>query len=150
MQNAIRKFTKWSIVPLFIALFTTAFTGSLCASPNDFGQPHIGAVKGRVPVLPKVQVINFGKAIYTGAMDVNPTLQRIRAGRRLRHRNDGSIFGNREKRLPVQRDREYYREFVHQMRKMPFPGPQRVMIGKQGEVYYTGDHYASFTLVNPK
>jgi filamentous hemagglutinin len=33
------------------------------------------------------------------------------------------------------------------MKKTPFPGPQRVVIGKKGEVYYTGDHYNTFTRV---
>lgn len=80
-------------------------------------------------------------------MDINPTLERIRAGDKLDSANDGTYFRNFEGHLPKQRDREYYREFVHQMKGMPFPGPQRVVIGKGGEVYYTGDHYDSFRRV---
>ena len=82
--------------------------------------------------------------IYTGRMDVNPTIDRIRAGRKLSHNNDGSIFSNFQRRLPVSTDSQYYREFVHQMNGFPFPGPQRVVIGKRGEVFYTGDHYSTF------
>jgi hypothetical protein len=31
--------------------------------------------------------------------------------------------------------------------KPRFPGPQRVVIGKKGEVFYSGDHYASWKRV---
>lgn len=119
----------------------------LVFAQSGFGQPQIGAVKGSVKVLPNVRVINFGKVIYTGRMDINPTINRVRSGRKLSHNNDGSIFRNLERRLPVKSDTQYYREFVHQMNGFPFPGPQRVVIGKKGEVYYTGDHYSSFHTV---
>ena len=56
-------------------------------------------------------------------------------------------FRNFEGLLPKQKDRDYYREFVHRMKGLPFPGPQRVVIGKNGAVWYTGNHYASFTQV---
>jgi guanyl-specific ribonuclease Sa len=111
---------------------------------QTFGRPHISAVPGRVNVLPNVRVIDFGRLIYRGRMDVNPTIDRIRSGRKLNHNNDGSFFSNFQRRLPVSTDSQYYREFVHQMFNFPFPGPQRVVIGKRGEVFYTGDHYSSF------
>jgi filamentous hemagglutinin len=117
---------------------------ALVMAQAGFGQPQIGSVVGRVNVLPNVRVIDFGKVIYTGRMDVNPTIDRIRAGKKLNHNNDGSIFTNVQKRLPVSTDSQYYREFVHQMNGFPFPGPQRVVIGKRGEVFYTGDHYSTF------
>jgi filamentous hemagglutinin len=117
---------------------------ALVMAQAGFGQPQIGSVIGRVNVLPNVRVIDFGKVIYTGRMDVNPTIDRIRAGKKLNHNNDGSIFTNVQKQLPVSTDSQYYREFVHQMNGFPFPGPQRVVIGKRGEVFYTGDHYSTF------
>ncbi len=117
---------------------------ALVMAQAGFGQPQIGSVVGRVNVLPSVRVVDFGKVIYTGRMDVNPTIDRIRAGKKLNHNNDGSIFTNVQKRLPVSTDSQYYREFVHQMNGFPFPGPQRVVIGKRGEVFYTGDHYSTF------
>ena len=113
-----------------------------------FGQPHIGAVQGKLNILKDVRVIDFGREVYRGEMDVNPTIDRIRKGEKLNHRNDGGFFGNRERMLPRQNDREYYREFVHTIRSPKFPGPQRVVIGKDGSVWYTGDHYDSFTKVS--
>lgn len=112
-----------------------------------FGQPQIGAVKGKVPIF-TAKVVNFGTVIYNGSIDINPTLDRIRAGKKVNERNDGGIFTNSEKLLPAKSDSQYYREFVHAPKGFPFPGPQRVLIGKAGEVYYTGDHYATAKKVN--
>ncbi|WP_313953453.1 ribonuclease domain-containing protein [Accumulibacter sp.] len=64
---------------------------------------------------------------------------------------DGSVFGNFERRLPLQ-SRGYYQEYT-----VPTPGrrdrgPRRIIAGKgsggdvatSGEYYYTDDHYGSF------
>jgi hypothetical protein len=114
---------------------------------KTFGRPHIDAVTGEAKVLSDARVVDFGKVVYQGRIDVNPTLKRIREGKRLEHRNDGTIFRNREGKLPRHKDRDYYREFVMKMKGVPFPGPVRVVIGKKGEVYFTGDHYKTFTRV---
>lgn len=80
------------------------------------------------------------------------TLSLIRRGGPFPHPNkDGSIFGNFEKRLPVQ-SRGYYREFT-----VPTPGSRdrgarRIIAGTgrtgdvatSGEYYYSPDHYRSF------
>ena len=60
-------------------------------------------------------------------------------------RKDGSIFGNFERRLPLQA-RGYYREYT-----VPTPGrrdrgARRIVAGQiaRGEYYYTDDYYRSF------
>ncbi len=115
---------------------------------TGFGQPQISGVPANVPIIPLVKVINFGNLIYSGKMDVNPTLARIRKGEAVREKHDGGIFTNSQHVLPAQKDRDYYLEFVHAPAGFPFPGPQRLVIGKNGIVFYTGDHYATFTRVN--
>lgn len=85
-----------------------------------------------------------GKVIYRGNVDLAETIDRIQAGRTLdEFRNDGSTFQNRERRLPRQRA-GYYREFVHPTPGLSGPGPQRIVAGEKGELYYTPDHYESF------
>jgi hypothetical protein len=133
------------ILALAWALCGTAFARD--RAEKTFGRPQIDAVTGKAKVLTDARVVDFGKVIYKGRIDVNPTLERIREGKALRHRNDGAIFLNREGRLPRKKEKEYYREFVMEMKGLPFPGPQRVIIGKKGEVYFTGDHYKTFTRV---
>ena len=123
-----------------------------------FGQPQIGAVHGSVPIIQSTKVVNFGKVVYTGSIDVNPTLARIRAGQKVNEKNDGGIFTNSGNIVPHKSDTQYYREFVSLTGgpgnngtfngKVSFPGPQRLLIGKGGEVYYTGDHYATAVKVN--
>ena len=101
------------------------------------------------PYVENVVVENFGRAVYRGEMDLSETLARIARGEKFPHRNDGGTFGNREGRLPRQ-SRGYYREFVHPTKGIGGPGPQRLVIGKGGDVWYTADHYDSFTaLVKP-
>jgi filamentous hemagglutinin len=87
-----------------------------------------------------------GNVADEGDIDLTDTLARIRDGQRLRFRNDGSTFENRERRLP-QKPAGYYKEYVHPTEGLDGPGPQRVVIGKEGEVYYTADHYRTFVKV---
>jgi len=84
-----------------------------------------------------------GGVLYRGTIDLQPTLDRIARGERNSHRNDGTTFQNRERKLP-QKPSGYYREYVHPTPKGSGPGPQRVIVGKEGDVWYTPDHYNSF------
>ncbi len=84
-----------------------------------------------------------GRTIYRGQIDLAPTIERIAAGRRLRFPNDGTTFQNRENRLP-RRPPGYYREWVVPTPQESGPGPQRLITGEGGEVWYTPDHYRSF------
>ena len=138
---------------ILMACLLTFVSAALVAKVSGFGQPQIGAVKGTMPILKNIKVVNFGTTVYTGSMDVNPTINRIRQGTKVNERNDGGIFTNVQRILPVSSDSQYYREFVHYYplpngAQVSFPGPQRLVIGKNGVVYYTGDHYSSFHRVN--
>lgn len=83
------------------------------------------------------------RIVYRGDVDLAPTLNRIEKGVRLRFPNDGSVFQNRERRLPA-KPSGYYHEFVHPTPGVSGPGAQRMVLGRDGEVYYTSDHYRSF------
>lgn len=85
-----------------------------------------------------------GRIIYRGDVDLLPTLTRIAEGRRDEHETDGGYYRNYEKRLPVVRDRNYYREYVVRTNGYRGTGPQRLVLGGGGEVYYTPDHYQTF------
>jgi ribonuclease T1 len=84
-----------------------------------------------------------GRLAYRGDVDLRPELARIERGERDSHRNDGAVFQNREGRLPKQQ-RGYYREYVVRTPGIGHAGPQRLVIGAGGEIYYTPDHYRSF------
>lgn len=87
--------------------------------------------------------INTGKTFVLERVDLRPTLQRIAAGKKNAHRNDGSVFQNRSRLLP-QKPSGYYREYVVPTKEVSGPGPQRLVLGREGEIYYTHDHYNSF------
>jgi guanyl-specific ribonuclease Sa len=76
--------------------------------------------------------------------EVAPTLERIEKGEKHPHPRDGTVFKNREGLLP-QRPKGYYIEYVHPTQGVEHAGLQRIVKGKGGEIYYTSDHYDSFT-----
>lgn len=84
-----------------------------------------------------------GKVVYQGDIDLTETLARIERGERLSFPHDGTVFQNRERRLPRQPS-NHYREWVHPTPRLSGPGPQRVVTGRSGEAYYTPDHYETF------
>jgi ribonuclease T1 len=78
-------------------------------------------------------------------------LARIRAGGPFAYAKDGSVFGNREKILPL-RSRGYYREYTVKTPGARGRGARRIVAGagasgdvrSSGEYYYSEDHYNSF------
>ena len=85
---------------------------------------------------------------WQGDVDLTATVARIRRGERMeRWENDGDVFGNFERRLPRQ-PRGYYREWVHPTPGAPGPGPQRIVSGAEGDLWYTADHYETFIELN--
>jgi filamentous hemagglutinin len=98
-------------------------------------------------LVPGVSVRDLdGRIAWRGDVDLHPALARIERGERDEHRSDGEVFGNREHRLPEQ-PRGWYREYVVRTPGLRGPGPQRLVLGKDGAAFYTSDHYATFTQV---
>jgi ribonuclease T1 len=75
------------------------------------------------------------------------TLALIEKGGPYPYRKDGSVFSNREGRLPS-KPRGYYREFTVPTSGEGDRGARRIIRGGQGETYYTRDHYATFTRID--
>ena len=98
-------------------------------------------------IMKNVKVYDFGNLVFQGDIDLKPTLARIAKGIEDPHPNDGAVFTNRERRLPRQPDRNYYHEYVLRTKGIRGVGPQRVILGNSGEIFYTPDHYATFVRV---
>ena len=78
--------------------------------------------------------------------EARTTLKLIKQGGPLPYQRDGAVFGNFEKRLPP-KWRGYYREYT-----VPTPGrrdrgARRIVVGQNGEYYYTEDHYRTFRMI---
>jgi len=99
--------------------------------------------------VPHVRIVSQGKVVFSGTMNLGPTLDRIARGEKYPHRNDGSVFGNRERLLP-EKKKNWYREYVVPTPGEKGPGPQRVIFGRDGEAFYTSDHYRTFIPLNER
>lgn len=73
------------------------------------------------------------------------TLALIQQGGPFPYSKDGTVFQNRERRLP-NRPRGYYREYTVPTPGSPDRGARRIITGGDPprEFYYTPDHYRSF------
>ena len=83
--------------------------------------------------------------------EARETIALIRRGGPFPYRRDGSVFGNREQRLP-QRPRGYYTEYTVKTPYARDRGARRIVAGRgegrdpagSGEYWYTDDHYNTF------
>lgn len=68
------------------------------------------------------------------------------------YEKDGTVFGNRERLLPIS-NRGYYREYTVRTPGVSHRGKRRIVCGGKPRVpdvcYYTADHYASFRKIVP-
>lgn len=75
--------------------------------------------------------------------EARETIALIRKGGPFPYERDGVVFGNFEKLLP-QKERGYYREYTVPTPGLKHRGARRIVAGRDGELYYTDDHYRSF------
>lgn len=105
-----------------------------------------------------ILLVGLGQAFWTGGYgrveeatvhvvelppEARQTLALIKRGGPFPYGKDGSIFGNREGRLPPQK-RGYYREYTVPTPDSRDRGARRLIAGEGGEYWYTADHYRSF------
>jgi ribonuclease T1 len=78
---------------------------------------------------------------------LDKTLALIERGGPFPYEKDGSVFSNREGRLPPQ-PHGYYREYTVPTPGAKNRGARRIVRGKAGETWYTRDHYRTFTRID--
>lgn len=76
-------------------------------------------------------------------VEASDTVELIDRGPPYPYDQDGSTFQNREGLLP-DADLGYYEEFTVEMPGSDDRGPLRIVVGDDGELYWTEDHYDSF------
>jgi ribonuclease T1 len=75
--------------------------------------------------------------------EAQTTLRLIEQGGPFPYQRDGAVFSNFERRLPLKR-RGYYRELTVATPGRRDRGTRRIVVGENGECYYTEDHYRTF------
>ncbi len=79
--------------------------------------------------------------------EAHDTLVAIRHGGPFRFpRNDGATYHNLNRVLPPRRD-GYYREYTVVTPGASNRGTRRIIVGSNGEMYYTGNHYDTFSRI---
>lgn len=96
-----------------------------------------GAKESGLPVRPLCALPAEASAVHA----------RIRSGGPFRYDRDGTVFANAERLLPTH-PRGYYHEYTVPTPGSPDRGARRLVTGSGQELYYTGDHYASFVVVD--
>lgn len=109
------------------------------APSGEGGAPAASAARTPVSGLPTVPLRDLPK-------EAAATVALIDANGPFPYDKDGTVFGNLEGILPKQ-PRGYYREYT-----VPTPGSRdrgarRLVAGRDGDLYYTADHYESFRQV---
>lgn len=122
------------IASLFLAV-------SLCAS--------LAQAKGEIPSHESVSV-DFQPTVSVRQLprQGQKTYRLIFAGGPFPYEKDGTVFGNRERLLPIMR-RGYYREYTVKTFGLQHRGARRIVCGglqpvRPDACYYTSDHYSSF------
>jgi ribonuclease T1 len=92
-------------------------------------------------------------ALATLPAEAQTTHRLILRGGPFPYQKDGTVFGNRERLLPLQ-SRGYYREYTVKTPGASNRGARRIVCGGQPPTrpqacFYTDDHYASFRLIAP-
>jgi len=126
------------VIALLLAVFGLVRCADGGGSTGAGGAPASGTATPRSG-LPTVPV----SALPSQARDVLALIDR---GGPYPYRQDGTVFGNFEKLLPA-RPSGYYREYTVPTPGAPTRGTRRLIVGRNGDIYYTSDHYESFRQV---
>lgn len=95
----------------------------------------------------RLQPSDHAVALSSLSAEARRTVALIQVGGPFPYSRDGIVFNNAEHRLP-QHTSGYYHEYT-----VPTPGEsdrgaRRIIVGLDGEYYYTADHYESFQRVD--
>lgn len=132
------------VAAVALAIVGLASCGSSSRAPNSPAPPNSSAIPLAGPALkPSGTATITESALPTEARDV---IHRIDSGGPFPYRQDGVTFQNREGLLPAE-PRGYYREYTVTTPGAADRGPRRLILGRQGELYYTPDHYGTFLWV---
>ncbi len=126
----MRSIQRWCVSFAIAAFFAGPFTLPLAHARSDAGPAAV------THGIPEVAVADLPR-------EARETLRLIKQGGPYPYERDGVTFGNFEKLLPL-RERGYYREYTVKTPGISSRGARRIVVGREGELYYTDDHYASF------
>jgi ribonuclease T1 len=143
-MNSIGKL--FAVASGLLAILTFSITPSVVGMPLAIGLTTPIVSPTWIARLPLVSLDSV--QIDRLPPEAKQTIQLIERGGSFPYRQDGTVFSNRERRLPIVRYGTYHEYTV------PTPGARtrgarRIITAPQNIYYYTGDHYRSFQQVVP-
>lgn len=144
--------SRWRFALVFVALFVVlAAVG--CGSTANAPVATVAPLSVTVNIPPLGPRPTAPKGMATIQLSQLPpegrtVLQLIGEGGPFRYSQDGVVFQNREKLLPKEAS-GYYHEYTVPTPGSSDRGARRIVTGKDGERYYTDDHYDSFKWIVP-
>ncbi len=131
-QPLVSRIGRWlAVTGGLLAIWTVSIT------PPAMGKPLF--VRLPVTQLESVSIDRLPPA-------AQETIHTIERGGSFPYRQDGAIFSNRERRLPIVKYGSY-REYTVPTPGARTRGARRIITAPQRIYYYTGDHYRSFQQV---
>ncbi|MET8845620.1 ribonuclease domain-containing protein [Amycolatopsis sp. NPDC004625] len=125
------------VAAVLFALLATLFAGVAAPSPAVAAQNACGNLSGyshtTLSALPPEATTTYN-LIQTNGPFPYP-------------KNDGVVFDNREGVLPACAS-GYYHEYTVPTPGSSTRGTRRIVTGSAGEYFYTGDHYATFKVID--
>ncbi|MGW3996757.1 ribonuclease domain-containing protein [Amycolatopsis sp. NPDC004772] len=125
------------LAAVLFALLATLFAGVTAPSPAVAAQNACGNLSGfshtTLSALPAEATTTY-QLIQTNGPFPYP-------------KNDGVVFDNREGILPACAS-GYYHEYTVPTPGSSTRGTRRIVTGSAGEYFYTGDHYATFKVID--
>jgi hypothetical protein len=116
-------------------------------------QRELGQVSSTLPaedatplVLDDVTVKDGGRVVYRGRIALGETLERIQLNRTLPQGHDGELFADHGHQLP-RKPKGHYRQYVLPTPHLEGPGPQRIVVGRDAEIFYSADGRRNFVRV---
>jgi ribonuclease T1 len=136
--------TSWRRRPLLalITLILLLLIGYTIRAVND----HSSSTPAR-PNSTTSAPVGTGVALSSLPKEAAETVSLIKQGGPFPYRQDGVVYNNLEQQLPT-KPRGYYHEYTVKTPGSADRGARRIVTGKDGQFYYTGNHYQSFVQVN--
>jgi guanyl-specific ribonuclease Sa len=133
---------KWTRLAALLLLLLVAAQWWPGRSPGD------GSGRSGPSAAPPVAAVESTRPPSFLPPEAVITLELIERGGPFPYDRDGTVFQNRERRLPDQ-PRGYYREYTVETPGSPDRGARRIVTGGNPPqvYYYTDDHYRSFRRV---
>ena len=152
MRRHLRNPWVWVVAALLFAVWL--FWPRVVKSPAVDEIPPAASAPASTPTAlarPEARVLAPADASADASLpaflpdEARQTVVMILHGGPFPHRQDGTVFGNREGRLPA-KPRGYYHEYTVDTPGLDHRGARRIVTGGQPPAawYYTDDHYDSF------